>query len=321
MGCLSPKPRKLLAVMVLAAFILAALVISGFTVTTLDHSAGYSLPPAEGPVAPGAGGEGGEEGAGIQAAAEPVNVIVNGDFEQEWDPLNGVAPGWEPYSNGQAEFGWYDEQWAEAVRSGKHAQLMEIFHVEANVQSRVIAIHQTVDVAPNSTYNLEFYAIMRTQAPPTDRNRHEFEMHWGVDFSGEGDYDNVGEWHLIPLEEQFRLGSAGQFPDDVPLAYEVVTGTVETGESNRITLFIRGMKKFSTGTEVNFDVDDVSLVGPPPGTQPAAPEAPAEGGSMPDTGVTLPGNVSAGALALGGLVLVVLGVTAAAGLLHHRKGH
>ena len=298
----SPNARKFLVTILLTLFVLAAFAVSGFTIAGVDGQTAQKLPPNQGP------GDG----------DELVDVIVNGDFEKPWEPLNGVAPDWEPFSNGQAAFGWYDEQWLEAVRTGEHAQLMEIFMVEASVQSRVIAIQQTVDVAPESTYDLEFYAIMRTQAPPSDRNRDEFEMHWGIDPLGEGDYENVETWNLIPLEEQFRLGSAGEYPDDLPLFYEVVTGTVETADSNRITLFIRGLKKFSTGTEVNFDVDDVSLIGPPPDTEPPAPDIVSDS-SMPDTGAALPKNVSGGALALSGLVLVVLGTTAAAVLLRNRK--
>ncbi len=329
----SPTSRKLLVTLTLTIFIFAAFAISGFTIAGVDGQLEQQLPPSEGPGAPPTGGEGNEQetGAGVKQAAEPVNVIRNGDFEEPFVSFESVAPEWEPYSNGQAWFGWYEETWTEAVRTGERAQLMEIFEVEANVQSRVIAIHQTVDVAPDSTYDLEFYAIMRTQAPPADRNRNEFEMYWGVDFSGEGDYDNVQEWNLIPLEEQFREGSNGKYPDDIPLFYETVTGTVETGDSSKITLFIRGLKKFSTPTEVNFDVDDVSLVGPPPGPiviitpVPETEEQPAttpseENAEMPATGVVLPDNVSPGALALGGLVLVVLGAGAVANVLQKRKG-
>ena len=328
----SPKSRKLLVTIVLALFILSAFVISGFTIAGVDHQ-DYRLPLNEGPVSPQAGGEGDDQeptGGGAQEPAEPVNVIKNGNFEEPFEQFESVAPEWETYSNGQAHFGWYEETWPEAVRTGERAQLMEIFEVEPNVQSRVIAIHQTVDVAPDSTYDLEFYAIMRSQVQPADRNKNEFELNWGVDFSGEGDYENVEEWVFIPLEEQFRLGSTGEYPDDIPLFYEIVTGTIQTEDSSKITLFIRGIKKFSTGAEVNFDVDDVSLIGPPPGPvviiTPEVPQASEESATptedeaaIPDTGVVLPENVSGGALALGGFVLVALGVGAVTGVLQNRK--
>jgi hypothetical protein len=254
---------------------------------------------------------------------EPVNVIVNGDFEQPWEGdenHEGVSPGWLPYSNGQAHFGWYRETWPEAVFDGGQAQLMEIFEVEPNVQSRVIAIHQTVDVVPESVYELEFFAIMRSQVQESDRNKNEFEMHWGVDYSGEGDYDNVTEWNFIPLEEQFRLGSTGVYPEDKPLFYEVVTGTVETEDSASLTLFIRGMKKFATGAEVNFDVDNVSLIGPPPaGDAPDTEEPAPVDSSMPETGNTILGEFSRGPVVLGGIVLVIIGAGAAVSLVQSRR--
>ena len=133
----------------------------------------------------------------------------------------------------------------------------------------------------------------------------------------------------MPLKEQFRLGSAGEFPDVVPLTYEIITGTVFTTNTNKITLFIRGLKKFPTGTEVNFDLDDVTLVGPPPGaaaqpTATATSETPAvtptpEQNNLPTSGATLPQNVSAGALILGGMLLIVLGTSAAVALLYKRE--
>ncbi len=317
---LSPQARKLLVTFILTLFGLSAFVISGFTVSTMDYQAGRQLPPGEGPVSrsantlPNTGGE-----------VTPTNVIVNGDFEKPWEADDGVgvAPDWEGYNNGQAHIGWYEELWPEAVYKGERAQLMEIFLVEANVQNRVVGIYQTAQVAPNATYDLRLYAIMRSQVQVDDRNKHEFEMSWGVDFSGAGNYDNVAEWHTMPLEEQFRLGSTGEYPADIPLFYELITGTVSTGDSSKITFFIRGLKKFSTGAEVNFDVDNISLMGPPPGTivviTPEPVDPPEEEDSLPDSGAILPKNISGGALILGGLVLVVLGLVATTSLLRNRK--
>ncbi|MFN8459789.1 MAG: hypothetical protein U0401_34930 [Anaerolineae bacterium] len=37
-----------------------------------------------------------------------------------------------------------------------------------------------------------------------------------------------------------------------------------TGNSRQLTLFIRGVKREPTGTEVNFNIDDVTLLGPYP---------------------------------------------------------
>jgi hypothetical protein len=271
---------------------------------------------------------------GDQPQAQPaqapgdVNVIRNGDFELPWQQQDGVAPEWEGYDNGFAHFGWYEELWPEAVWNGERAQLMEIFEVEPNNLDRVMAIHQTVDVAANAEYHLELFAIMRSDADLELRNQNELEMHWGIDPFGEGNYENVTKWIRMPLNEQNRLGSHAPFPEDIPLEYQQITGTVTTSDTNRITLFIRGLKKFPTNVEVNFDIDDVSLVGPPPGTVisaiepvPAQDQPAEEDATLPTSGGLVARPVPVGLIALGGLVLVIIGAGAVTSLLYsHRKG-
>jgi len=299
MATLLSNSRKMMRLVFLLVLLIMVWAISGFTIIRMDGDSAGAFSPQ---------------------AVEPVNVIVNGNFELPWEDNEGVAPGWQPYSNGQAHFGWYLEDWPEAVFDGTQAQLMEIFEVDPSVQSRVIAIHQTVDVVPDSAYNLEFFAVMRSQVQEADRNKNEFEMHWGIDYSGQGDYDNVTEWHYIPLKEQYRLGSTGVYPEDKALVYEVVTGTVETEDSASLTLFIRGMKKFATAAEVNFDVDEVTLVGPPPASDVPGTEEPAPvDSSMPETGNIILGGSSRGPVVLGGVVLVVIGAGAAFSLLQNRR--
>lgn len=303
---LSPQRSKFLVMVFLTFLILSAFIISGFTVATFDKTVNQQLPPNQ---------------AG-------TNLIRNGGFEERNPTDAGIALHWERFSNGQAWAGWYDETWDEAVRTGEHAQLMEIFQVEPNILDRVIAIYQTVNVTPNATYSLTLYAIMRSQAPAIDRNKNEFEMHWGVDFSGQGDYNNVRTWNLMPLTEQFRLGSTGEFPEDIPLFYETITGTIHATNTNRITLFIRGLKKFPTGTEVNFDVDDVSLVGLAGAAQPLVPTtgevttppvSNEQSNNLPASGAILPKNISGGALVIAGLVLIALGASAAAGVFNRKE--
>jgi hypothetical protein len=296
---LSTKTNKFMVTIGLAVLILLIFSLSGFSIANLNPDETVYL----------AGPNLGEE------SPDAVNVIQNGGFE-EWDEDSDppdVARYWGGYTNGRAEFGFYDEQWVEAVGNGEHAQLMEIDGVEPNILDRVIAVYQTVDVSPGSQYDLTLWAIMRTQAPEIDRNKHEVEMHWGVDYTGQGDYNNVTEWNHMPLTEQYRLGSSGEYPEDVPLFYEMITGTIQTGDSSQITLFIRGLKKFPTGTEVNFNVDDVTLVGAAGAPAPTATPTLEPGATpdMPTSGAITSGNTSVGEVLLGGLVLIVLGSTAA----------
>jgi hypothetical protein len=286
-----------------------------------------------------------------------VNAIKNGDFEVFSTGNNNsgsaVADYWLPYQNDGAHFGFYDEEWPEAVHSGRHSQLMEIHRVESFRRERAMAIYQTVEVIPNRNYLLTIQALMRSDAPPEDRNQGEYAMHWGIDVQGRGKYHFIENWVEMPLVEQQRLGSSGPPEDNTHLFYQHITATVATGNSNKLTLFIRGMKIEPTGTELNFNIDDVSLIGPyliptatptpsptftrrptltptptptltatPPGLpitgQEDLPEASER--IMPDAGGILPKNISTGALILGGLILIVLGAGAVANLLlNHKK--
>lgn len=239
------KSNKVLLTLALALLILSTFIISGFT---LVEGSNPSLSK------PGA----------FQSLTNPIR---NGDFEQ--NPTSNVATYWQPYDNGQAHYGWYDEKWAEAVHSGYHSQLMEIFLVEGYVPDRVIGIYQTVDVVPSMVYSLTMFAIMRTDAPIELRNKGQYSMSWGVDFSGQGKYHLVQTWVPMTLTEQLRIGSNTVSVDEPGgLFFETVTGAINTGNSNKITLFIRGVKHEPTGTEVLFNIDDVTLLGPfvPPPT-------------------------------------------------------
>jgi hypothetical protein len=286
-----------------------------------------------------------------------TNAIRNGDFEQ--NPVSNVATYWQPYSNGQAHFGWYDEKWAEAVHSGAHSQLMEIFQVDNAAPDRVIGIYQTVNVIPNSVYNLTMFALMRTDMPIDLRNQGQYGMDWGVDYTGQGKYHLVQSWVPMTVTEQLRVGSntiSGGEPKH--LFFELITGTIYTANSNKITLFIRGVKREPTGVEVNFNVDDVSLLGPyppPPTPTPlptvtptfiplptltptptptatitpvSAPPLPITGddavpppsqNNLPSAGAILPKDNPFSALVWGGLLLIVLGASAVVGVLWQRK--
>ncbi len=263
----SPRLSRSLVVLVLACF---ALALSAFTITGV---------------------------AEMRPDLSPLrleNAIQNGDFEL-FRGDSDVAEFWQPYSNGQAHFGWYEERWEEAVHSGERSQLMEIFLVEGYVRNRTMAIYQTANVTPNANYFLTIHALMRSDAPEDLRNQGDYAMHWGIDYSGTGSYGNVQNWITMTLTEQPRRGSATLDPAEAEgLTFERITATVTTGNSNRITLFIRGMKFEPTGTEVNFNVDDVSLIGPYPIIQPTAtPTVPLILPVLPVLTPTVPPSTSA----------------------------
>lgn len=303
------KASQLLTSIALAGLMLSALAISGFTLRKFQPVAGQEFGPV---------------------GTVLTNAIQNGDFED--NPRSSVATHWQPYDNGQAHFGWYMEEWPEAVHSGKRSQLMEIFQVEGNLPNRVMAIYQTVPVVPNSNYRLTIHALMRSDAPEPLRNQGDYGMDWGIDYTGEGKYYKVEQWVTMPISEQLRLGSAGPPGEAQHLFFQRITATVFTGNAGKLSLFIRGVKITPSGTEVNFNVDDVSLIGPYPVAPPAAeaipaaaedaPETapdevvpPADQESLPDAGGELLPQISLGALLLAGMVLVVLGVRAAKNLM------
>jgi hypothetical protein len=288
---------KVLATVVIALVMLLALALSGFTMTRLDDQASSPLLPDRMP------------------ARQLTNVIRNGDFEQ--NPRADVATYWEPFDNGSAHFSWYLEQWPEAVHSGRSAQLMEIHEVYGYKPGRIMGIYQTVDVVPNSIYNLTIHALMRSDAPESDRNKGDYAMRWGVDYGGSDKYFRVENWITMPLTEQLRLGSAGQAGEAQHLFYERITGQIFTGDSRRITLFITGEKVTFSGTEVNFNIDDVSLIGPYPVAPP--PGAELNGATQEVIPASLPRDISIGVVGLGGLVVVVIGLAATANLLTRRK--
>ncbi len=336
---LSPKTGKGLTTLILTLFIFSAFIISGFSVAGFDahpnsatnptspHKAGDFQQPNPEPDSE----EAGASNSVYTPTFKLTNVIKNGDFEI--NPTRSVAAFWEPFNNGQAMYGWYQEQWEQAIHSGKSSQLLEINLVENYRKNRIIAIHQTVEVVPNAVYSLTIHALMRSDAPIERRNKGEYAMQWGIDYQGTGKDYNVQEWVTMPLSEQLRIGSNGilSHDDDYLFFQRIFTNTINTANTNKLTLFIRGLKIEPTGTEVNFNIDDVSLIGPyfpppeddvtpigAPQVIPAALPASADN-SLPDAGATLPQDISTGVLALSGLALIVLGAGAANGLLQKSK--
>lgn len=340
----SLKRKRLVSTFILTFLILSTFVLSGFTIVGYDGQVEQDLPPNQGPVAGQSRNLSGSlspilpahsqniqssvPNQGSEEPESPVsggslrlsNVIRNGGFEK--NPTSSVATYWEPFNNGGAQFGWYAERWEEAVHSGKSSQLMEIFYVDGFVRNRFLGIQQTVDVIPNANYNLTIHAIMRSDAPEVLRNQGEYALEWGIDFGGREKHYRVAEWHTMPLTEQLRKGSNGPMDDNQHLFFQRVVTTVHTANTDKLSLFIRGVKIEPTGTEVNFNIDDVSLVGPYP-AGPAEKSGPpaqlANSNNLPDAGAILPQNISMGALALSGLVLIILAAGAANSLLLKQK--
>lgn len=238
---------------------------------------------------------------GAPALSQDTNLITNGSFEEgftgEAGVIEGLADGWGRFDNGSAFVGWYDDTWPLVVADGEHAQLIEVKN--STDQSRFAGIFQTVSVSPGKAYQLSLKGLVRSDEGNSEDSSFGYIMELGLDHSGGTDWQAVETWIELPFEEQPRLGPANG------VAFELGSfETTITPSGDKLTLFIRGVKKWPGEREGNFDVDAVSLVAvdgtPPPTTAPDAP--------LPETGNT--GNLTDNLIRLvasGILVLVLAG--------------
>jgi len=179
---------------------------------------------------------------------QPTELLVNGNFEAEFGP-DGVATGWQKFSNGDAGFVWYDDRWAQVVLEGEHSQLISI--VNPNYNDRYIGIYQTVDVVSGQSYELMLNGLVRANTPPEDYGH---RLYWGVDYNGGGDWQAVENWTELSWDQQPLVAKTFT-------ANTYTTIITPTGES--LTLFIRGHSKWPRQSEANFNLDKLSLRGVP----------------------------------------------------------
>jgi len=191
-----------------------------------------------------------------QATAAPVNVIVNGGFEDGFVAGQGVGVGWGRFESGFAMAGWYDDTWTKVVFEGKHAQLLELKN--ATQQDRAfVGILQTVNVVPGANYVLTLHGLIRSDEGSPDISHGGYKMQYGIDFTGGIDWQSPNiTWVELPWNDQPRQDPTGQNVYEMDSATANVTATAA-----KLTLFIRGQKKWPDGLEGNYDIDGVSLVG------------------------------------------------------------
>ena len=189
------------------------------------------------------------------------NLISNGDFESGFKAVDGcgaVGEGWGCFTKvGGGGYGLNDEGWDRAVASGKHAQLIEInTKKDFGDQGRTAGIFQSVKVVKGQTYELSFQAMMRADDLQGGGDPWRYVMLVGFSHDGGGvwQYANAQEVNAGPIQD--RVNPTGFYP--VKLSVRA--------ESDYLTIFIAGRMKWGDwNREVDFDVDNVSLVGPVPG--------------------------------------------------------
>lgn len=237
-------------------------------------------------------------------APQAANLVVNGGFEEGF--VEGIGVGWGRFATGSVQAGWQADTWEAVVFDGEHAQLLVL--KDATENDRYVGIFQTVTVAPDTEYVLILRGLVRSDEGSIDASKYGYRLQYGIDYTGGGDWQSPDiQWVELPWDEQPRVlpPPGGYRPDSY-------AATIQS-QGPRLTLFIRGWKKWVGAAEGNYDIDSVSLIlasalpagdtpVPPP---PVAGAEPTPAPHMPQTGGPIP-IVGNSALALASLLLVVL---------------
>ena len=209
-----------------------------------------------------------------QNSSEPdlQNLIVNGGFEQGFQNDFGVGYGWGGFSNGSAVVGWNSETWNKAIGEGQYAQRIEIKN--ATDRDRYAGIYQTVHVAPGQQYKLTIKGLIRSEEGDIESSDYGYRLQYAIDYGGGTTWEllDSASWQEIPWSEQPLY----EPPNDLYRldSYE----TTVTAKGDRLTLFIRGWKKWVNNGRGVYNLDEISLVGPAPADfQDSAPQAVAAG--------------------------------------------
>lgn len=193
-----------------------------------------------------------------QAQPGLQDVLVNGGFEGGFQEEFGVGYGWGAFSNGNAVVGWNYDDWPAVVSNGSYAQRIEI--KEAQEQDRYAGIYQTVSVVPGQQYKLTVRGLIRSDEGSIEQSDYGYRLQYAVDANGGTAWELVSPdaWQEFPWDEQPMTAAAGQ-------TYRLDTfETTITAKTDKLTVFIRGWKKWVNNGSAIFDLDDISFVGPAP---------------------------------------------------------
>jgi hypothetical protein len=244
-------------------------------------------------------------------APQAANLIANGDFEVGF--VEGIGIGWERFATGSVQAGWQADTWEAVVFDGEHAQLLVL--KDATQNDRYVGIFQTVTVAPDTDYVLTLRGLVRSDEGSISASNYGYRLQYGIDYAGGGDWQSSDiQWIELPWDEQPRT-----VPPVGGYRLDSYAATVKS-QGPKLTVFIRGWKKWVGAAEGNYDINSVSLIlasampatGTPIPSSPAATALPGTSGAeptpvphMPQTGSPIP-IVGNSALALASVLLVVL---------------
>jgi len=186
------------------------------------------------------------------------NLIVNGGFEGGFQEDFGVGYGWGGFSNGNAVVGWNFDDWDAVVVNGQYAQRIEI--KDALDLNRYAGIYQTVSVVPGKQYKLTINGLIRSEEGDISLSDYGYRLQYAVDYQGDIAWELIPEdaWQELPWDEQ----PLSNPPNG---AYQFSTfETTITAQSDKLTIFIRGWKKWINNGSGIFNLDEISFVGPAP---------------------------------------------------------
>lgn len=190
--------------------------------------------------------------------------LSNGSFEEGFDG-NGVGTNWVGFNNGGSAFYHFQDDRSPAFNyDGKHSQLIEVSTMNYFVTEpeRYAGIYQTVSVVAGAPYTLTLHGMLRVLPSDPDMNNWAYIVQWGIDPNGGSDWGNVA-WKTVPWQNTYDWQKPGPISD---FATEFIAPT------NKITLFIRALKKFPTYSRDLFvNLDAISLIGQLP-TDSTAPK-------------------------------------------------
>jgi hypothetical protein len=183
--------------------------------------------------------------------------LSNGSFEEGF-ASNGVAQNWTGFDNGGTAYYHFQDDTSPAFNyDGKHSQLIQISTVGYAVSEpdRYAGIYQTIAVVAGTPYTLTMHGMLRTLPNDPDMNNWAYVVQWGIDPTGGTDWGKV-DYQTLPWRDTYDWQRPG------PLSHFTTTFVAP---SNKITLFIRVLKKFPTyGRDLYVNLDGISLTGPIP---------------------------------------------------------
>lgn len=182
------------------------------------------------------------------------NLVHNGDFEDGFYGW-GVGYYWGWFHNGgQANYGFYDDQWDATVYSGDHSQLIEIntLDLEAADADRYAGIYQIITgLQPGVTYELSLAGMMREEAAHPEEDAYRYRVQWGYLPGANTSWTSVTNWQELPWDTIYVRTSPGEF---------MTHKATFVAPSSTITLFIRAWKKWpTTGRELDVNLDAIAL--------------------------------------------------------------